>query len=110
MTAAGAENINILAESTAFPLAIEVKEKGNIFYKLVHPREAVRDGSMTIFADCASGDKLRLLRATSDELTESIGTTMSETWDVAWCEGKWRHEHCTQQNPAATAEQHTVCP
>ena len=73
------DDLNILANSTLFPLGRELTDASNDpFFVLSHPESTSKDGSMAIFTDINVGDKVHLLSGTSRMLKNSVATMLKE--------------------------------
>lgn len=72
----------VLAESTAFPLARRVVDgDGNAAFVLLHPERVLADGGLACFAEVATGDTLHLLGG-HDPATTTLPGLVSSVADT----------------------------
>jgi len=82
--------VSVLSASTWSPLGRPDGTVAEIpFHLLLHPAQAEADGSLTLFADVAVGDRLYLMAGSPESLTARAARTATlamETADIAPCD------------------------
>ncbi len=69
---------NILQQSTMFPLGWETGRIEDIpYYTLMHPEQVFDDGSMSLFANIETGDRVTLMQGSADSLASRAGSVVS---------------------------------
>jgi hypothetical protein len=70
---------NILAETTMFPLGVDLgKVNGVHQYLLIHPETVTSDGALTTFANVESGTRLHCMVGEKRKLIERAGKVVSQ--------------------------------
>ena len=70
---------SVLAETTMFPLGVEMGLVNGVQqYKLVHPETVTEDGGLTTFANLESGTEVHCMTGERDKLTTRAGRVVAQ--------------------------------
>lgn len=73
----------ILSATTLFPLGVQVGFINMMpYYRLIHPAEALEDGSMVLFAEAAEGVKLHLFSGSQSSIVNRAGRVVSAAMEM----------------------------